>query len=386
MTRDEPAPERDEVTQLVGRPTVADSEADEDVRSTDVFEHEEIAESIAEASKPKPPEAPDGVEVPRNDGEVTMMTERTLEMLKITDEDDAADALDAADLADAADAADVSGDDEPEGEESEEITGVRERQPAGDDAEAEADEAADPDHDEDAATAESERENARKRREKVLESGPKLGRHDLPEELFATNEISSPEVQEQIKRLDELRELDPSDPTLLEDEERADASESGDWPTRLDEDSGIAEAWDVIAEELPAASDLDDDDLPDALAPTDEGDRPEIEDDEADDEWSDDTSEPAIRAPHEFVSEGYQVPLPFPIRPTAEDIRAGVAQGRVSRSVKDRVFPLPEPKALREVHMRYFDLSPKPPRDRTVFVFAGVALIILVIAFGVATC
>lgn len=382
------APEEPEVTKMIGRPTVSDSEADDDARKTDVFEQEEIAQSLAETSKPKPPEAPDGVELPTNDGEVTMMTERTLEMLKITDEDEAVDS--------------DSGETEEEGDdEDEEVTGVRERADTGagdevsedssdeqddedvdtDDDEEELEDEEDDDEDEEKETDEAKRKPLPIPRPgtkpKTLESGPKLGRHDLPEELFATNEISSPEVQEQLKRLDELGELEPSDPTLSDDE---DTPASGEWPaSRLHEDSGVDEAWEEIAEDLRTTEELDDD-LPDSL-PGDEGDE---YDDEG--EWGDDDTGDHDVPPADFVSDGYKVALPFPVRPTADDIRLGMPQGRVSRAAKDRTFPLPEPKKLGEIHTRQFNLTKKPPRDQTFVVIAIVVVIIILIAVAVASC
>ncbi len=406
--------EIEEVTRLVGRPTVADSEA-EDGRTTDVFDQEEIADSLSATKVPKPT-APDGVEPIRNDGEVTMMTERTFDMLKTTDEDEAraqrerddaakpgdpthvessdVDDDEVHDALEPIDDSDVDVDDDDDADEErgddaeepadqtvldagddeaddadEEITGVRERKNA------ESAEPATPDDDDEPALP-------KPAIAKVLESGPKLGRHDLPEELFATNEISSPEVQEQMKRLDELAELaEPSEPTKSEP---APTKPAGDaWPERLDEDSGVDEAWDVVADDLRTTEDVGlDTASPDAA--TEEVERDNFDDD---DEWEEDTSEPELAAAaSEFVSDGYKIPLPFPVRPTADDIRLGMPQGRVSNAVKDRNFPAPEPKKLNEIHRRVFDLSPPVPRDRT-WVIAAVFVVILVICVTiVASC
>lgn len=366
--------------------------AADDARVTDVFDQEQIAESL---SAPAPPEAPPGVEPLVRDAEVTVMTERTLQMLKITDEDESP----AAPAAPAPQALTPVAEDEatpdevttlaaqPESaaegnaEESDhEITGVRERQSGPLDAVA--DPVAAP-----AADAEPQPEPPGQPgppRSLALESGPKLGRHDLPEELFATNEISSPEVQEQIKRLDELAELEPSEPTATKDSADDDsADKSDDWPSRLDEDSGIDEAWDVIAEDLRKTEEIGDQAQP--LADTEELERDDF-DEEEDGEWGGDTSEPEIIAPADFVSDGYKIPLPFPVRPTADDIRLGMPQGRVSRAVKDRHYPLPEPKKLNVVHHREFELTPKPPADRTALLAAGVVVLVFAIAIAVASC
>jgi hypothetical protein len=375
----------EEVTHVVERPEFDDEEEDDeereepereepereepeedavDARETDVFDEEEIAASLAD-DKPQPPEAPEGVEPPSND-EVTMMTEKTLEMLKV-DDDDASEATED----------DETGEREaPETDEDEEVTDVRER-----DTDEEEEDDAPPSVVVEGLEPDDE-----------TPTDERLGRHDLPEELFATNEISSPVAQDQLKRIDDLAELssEPSEATEEETEEH-EARDS------LQQDSGVDEAWDVIAEDLRATEDLSETSDAEAIAAlreTDELDRADAAEEDAleeveaeplgewgdqDDEDGEETAEPEVH-PADFISDGYKIPLPFPIEPTPADIEKGLRPTRVSKSRKERTFPLPEPKTPDEVHRRTWDLTPAPPRDQTVLITIGLLIIITFIA------
>ncbi len=424
---EEPAQE-EEVTQLVDRRELEGG--DDEARKTDVFDEDEVSASLAGQS-PRPPEAPEGVE-PVTSDEVTMMTERTLDMLKVDDDDE-------------------KGDDE---EEVSEVTDVRKRRGArgvvvDETLELGAEEESDG---EDEAAPEGAEEEV-----KAPKSGPKLGRHDLPEELFATNEISSPEVREQMKMLDELADLksDPSEasevsePTIARESDKPNGSSGKGWNVSLEGDSAVDEAWQEVAQDVateaseseddsaaPAAalretdelaredvaepeettnvierpaladseaeeesepeddaddeSDAESDSDPDLDAESEEDpedDLPEVVTDfePIDDDFSEDTSEPEeIPAPTDFVSDGYKIPLPFPIRPTEADIRKGLRLGKASTSRRDATFPLPEPKKLDEVHHRRFDLTPVPPRDRTAVIVGALIVILVVAAIAVA--
>lgn len=421
----------DEVTRLVGRPLVSDSEAAEseavaeadadvdDARETDVFDEEEVARSMAEfdaereaaaaAEQPlDPPAAPDGIELPARDGEVTMMTERTMQMLTETDEtDQAGDELtpDEVTVIQAA-------------PERDEVTAVRPH-----DTGETADEPSvlvDPEIASEAELVEQAALEEVDTNDVPRADVPKLGRHNLPEELFATNEISSPEVQEHLKRLDELADLTPSsvaeddeeDELAVEPEKRAtesaEATEfapdetdaTGDWPN-LQEDSAVDEAWQFVADDLRTTEELDtikreqnaDSEGVRTLSvdALDEEEQDKVEDAESEDEDEDeedvaDISLEEIPPPEDFISDGYNIPLPYPVMPTDDDVRRGLPNGMVSEALKDRTYPLPTPRKLDHVYRQTFDLSKPPPRDRTAVVIGFFIFLILVIAISVANC
>ncbi len=54
----------------------------------------------------------------------------------------------------------------------------------------------------------------------------------------------------------------------------------------------------------------------------------------------------------DHVSEGYSIELPFAIKPTAEDAAFGVFPSTLSPSLKDRSFPLPQPKKNATLEMK----------------------------------
>lgn len=368
----------EEVTHVVERPDFddEDEEGDEEVvdaRETDIFEEEEIAKSLAD-DKRDPPEAPEGVEPPSND-EVTMMTEKTLEMLKVDDHGEA----DAQAPGDDAKTDDETTDlrEAPEGdgedEEAEEITDVHERETSDEE----------DDHPPSVVVADQAEEDE----EKTPTDAPRMGRHDLPEELFATNEISSPYAREQLNRIDDLAELSDTSEASEPEEDTDEEADEEEWDA-LHQDSGVDEAWDAIAEDLRVTEEISETSDPEvaALQDTDELERGEDEvDSEAEEEeelgeWeSEDTLEPEIH-PVDFISDGYKIPLPFPIEPTPLDIERGLRPSRASKARRNRTYPLPEPKTPDEVHTRYFDLTPRPPRDQTIIIAIGFVIVISFIA------
>ena len=299
------------------------------------------------------------------------MTERTLEMLKITDEGDAAES-DAAEGSEA-EASEAEGLDEPVSEPGEtphtedEVTDVRRKgnvKGSADVAEADeelADESSVPD---------------------PVSGKKRLGRHDLPEELFATNEISAPEVREKLEKMDELGELsDPSESSETTNKKAVEKNGEA-WNPRLQEDSGVDEAWDEIADSVSPGAEASSPDEADSFDDEDDleeiDDLEGIDDDDDDDFEGEDTGEPRID-PRDFVSDGYKMPLPFKVGPTPDDVRRGLKVSRASRARKDRIYPVPEPKKLDEIHRRVFDLTPVPPRDQTGVIVAVVVIFIALI-------
>lgn len=371
----------EEVTHIVERPEFEESDAEE-LRTTDVFDQDEVARTLAKKPVPEPPA---GVEPLSND-EVTTMTERTLEMLKITDEDEEAAAK----------------------EDEEEITDVRKRKKA-DLPKPPANGAASVEVSPELLEESAEQDDATP----VAAEGPpeeeekpaaRLGRHDLPEELFATNEISSPQVRERLEKLDDLADLasEPSEPTAAKP-----AKNGESWSLRLHEDSAVDEAWDEIAQDISAPTEsreelrdtdelerqqaeagepaVDEDEPKEEALPEEEDELYEAEPYDDEDDWVEDTSEPHVAAA-DFVSEGYRIPLPFQVGPTPDDVRLGLKPTKYSRARKDRTFPVPEPKKLDEIHRRKFNLTPPPPRDQTWAIVLFVVLVIALITIIASNC
>lgn len=85
------------------------------------------------------------------------------------------------------------------------------------------------------------------------------------------------------------------------------------------------------------------------------------------------------------ISGGYALPLPVDISPSAEAIKLGLVHSRLSREAKDAVFPRPEPKVPGEMARRVFDLAPpaaeQPPRDQSLRVIVAIVLCIILALF-----
>ena len=389
---------------------------------------------------PAPPEPPEGVVDPvRDSGEITMMTERTLELLSA--DDDTATADDAPSDNAIAGADDASSESAPE------------------DA-----------HAEDASQDETADIPLRR-----------LGRHDLPEDLFATAELSKPELDD-APRIDDLADLEddaPDDPEIagpdevtalrelppLSDDENDDTSldetsetrarwnislnsppededEDEDEDDDLDEDSESEDDLDEdsesdddhdLDEDSESDDDLDEDsdsenehDLDEDSEPDDDHDPdedlivaqaigPDLELDEdaldqaidelegvasaarerADDD-EDDLEEVAVEKPRrrqnlDFVSSGYAMELPIAIAPSRELLDAGIVRSTLSESQRDRRLPRPAPKKSGYRITHSFNLSPPPPSPSPLERLPGgagaliaVALVIVIIALLVA--
>ena len=296
-------------------------------------------------------------------------------------------------------------------------------------------------------------------REDEEPSEPRLGRHDLPEELFLTNEMDRPEdilaALEQLPPLDEL----PGDAEDAADKEAWDGAQevtqqlesplessaeevdSGwDELIELDDLREISEAPELAALDLPededsrATIELDSpfsrDDLlaqapledqlaadrsaeekkpseqifiaedysrelsssdEDELEATAEHEPPRLSEGlvapppsaaqsaaqsaatpdpvaellDPTDEFPEDVVEQILgEVAHveDFVSEGYVMPFPFAIRPTPQDLEAGILKSAVSDREKDLAFPRPMPKKLREITTRRYGYNDPPMR------------------------
>ncbi|MEZ4461895.1 MAG: hypothetical protein R3E66_19670 [bacterium] len=333
----------DEVTHIKARPQSAEpsespasnepadaiEEPEEDIRMTDVMD-----------SPLAPPSAPEGVEPQLKPDEVTMMTERTLDLMKITDEVDSVEddpnverepTVYVQDQSEPEDFASDTPDEPsiPAMEETEELGGT--------------------------SSAVEEMAAASDAVNPLEHSRPKLGRHDLPEDFFATNELEAPVDREKLR--DDLAALE----SAREEESVDDA-----WGTVEEVTSGTEET--SAAEAAPSDSAFNDDD-------------------DDDDEWDDyDDLDPVeiaaqlIEKHSDRVADVYNIPLPFEIVPTPEDLAVGLKRSTRSAAAKAASFPTPVEKEYKKAHLRTFVLTKEPPQDRTPWLIAGiVAFLVLVV-------
>ncbi len=429
---DELAERHDNEPNTVVTPEVADKAAEDRAVKSDVSEDTQPngASSTPKAAvlrrpskDPAPPEPSDNViGVIRDSDEITMMTEKTLDLLTESAEEDQEPAQTAAEEpTQLIERPEFDDDDDDQAQTSspakvviaegaEEARDVEEpTQPF---------ERPEFDDDEDDVQSEDHRED-----EKPLR---RPNRHNLPEEVFATAEIQAQKRDNEEERLDEL--------AALERGEQIDEAEG-------EEDSPMGSAkearsnWNIILDEMPPPDDeesspSDDDALRDTadLEPVDrddaavdetdefESDDPEEEDlrDTADlelpatdkdstdedstdeetpnlrldedalDEAFEDLEESAIAArqaqeeagddepvelqeigileelPPAGVNLGYEVDLPIHITPSQEALKSGLQRTKKAQKLKDRLYPRPKQKEPGVVEGRCFDLSHKP--------------------------
>jgi hypothetical protein len=270
-----------------------------------------------------------------------------------------------------------------------------------------------------------------------------VGRHDLPEDFFATAELSGPIDRNSLDPpIDELGALSEGD----ESEEQTQVTDSpldqtnqivvkdedaGDDELRATNELTLDELQSIAVARGEAAQDLDDTGLviAEAVSTQDEllaevqeppaedaaaepaavadelasGEvssleettadiRGEYEHGEAFDDDFDEEEQAAQPSASEqpshqnldFVSDGYALPLPFDVKPTAEHIAMGLKQTRVPKSVKDRSFPAPAPKKPRQVQVRRFDFTEEQPRDQSL-ALVGAVVVALIVVIGIVT-
>ena len=153
-----------------------------------------------------------------------------------------------------------------------------------------------------------------------------VGRHDLPEEIFATNEIKGSQ------------------------EEQSPGGSAGNGNGRPDY-ADVEEALQENARHAARQEHIDDewDEILERLRDTDELSKEELEEitktrDQiaiGRDEGEDDDLVEEIDPEHieEYVSEGYDKELPIRIGPTRRDVQLGLRRSTASANEKDRVFP-----------------------------------------------
>jgi hypothetical protein len=470
------AADSEEITNVTEAPEEPAAPEDEitDVREDPRRDTDE--QDAADAPAPSPPEPSEDVEgLIRDSDEITMMTDKTFEMLS---EESGKKASKPGDDADGA-PADVVSDDS-----------AADRSASSEQDQSDSDEAGEV-QDEDAESSEDELDEESEPDQVEPDQGEQEkssggGRHGLPEEVFATDEIPRQDVQQAV--LDELGELEEdADPveeddevTELIDRDADDADEGDERKSRwrivmsddIDGDEKVDEApgedgradggpvEDELAEDEPAedetaedetaedkpvedkpadepddADDLDvdpqddtaeveardqdasleedealsvevpeeDDDLDDMLdeaaelvglgeesnpVDIDGGALEPLGDDEGEDDAGRQRADTPVRAvaePKEFISEGYNLPLPVDISPSTEDIRLGLKHSRMPRALKDATFPYPKPKKRDEVSTRRFDLDPEDPADHSMLIVAGFVIGLLIIVLGAVT-
>ncbi len=129
----------------------------------------------------------------------------------------------------------------------------------------------------------------------------------------------------------------------------------------------IEDALDALSEISSPDEDIDEEDLPELdVEPIDDafedllgGDEPE--------------AAPFVQD-RTFVSEGYQLELPYRVAPTPEDIASGVKRSTATTAQKNRAFPYPQPKKIGEVQLRYYGDKP----DHSLF-YVGVGVLVLIL-------
>jgi len=203
-----------------------------------------------------------------------------------------------------------------------------------------------------------------------------MGRHDLPEDFFATNELDGPIDRETLR--DDLAAFEDK---KSEDNEKpkSTAAEAAEDDEEEDSDE---EVWE-LEEDHSETPDLENTSVPE------EEDSDEIDDDE--DEWDEyDDLDPAeisarlLEKPSDRIADVYNIPLPFEIAPTPEDLEAGIRRSKRSEAAKALAFPIPVEKKFKTAQLVTFDFTKEPPIDQSRWLIAGVIgfVVLVVLAFA----
>lgn len=186
----------------------------------------------------------------------------------------------------------------------------------------------------------------------------KRGRHDLPEEMFATDRLEDAEEENLSSRdRSDSREYERVEDAL---QENARAARQRD----------VDDEWDEILQRLRETDELSKSEIEEITKTRDQiaiG-RDEGEDGEV-------TGDEIPAELEEYVSEGYDKELPIPIGPTRRDLQLGLRRSKATSAAKDRVFPHPSPKREGEVQTRTFELV--AGSDRSIEVILGVLGIVV---------
>jgi len=289
--------------------------------SRDVVGGEE-AGAGADRGEPEPPEPPEGAEPGRADSdEVTVMTEETLETYL---EDPPRESRDVG----------VGAETEAEGGVPgavDEESGARSGSMGDGGAESE-------------YVISDEMSAGRDRRN--------LGRHDLPEEVFATSEIDQKELN-----VDSISTEAPTDDSSSEQEDPdrkvEDALRENFESLRREETN---DDWDAILSRLRETDELGSEALGELSGAAES-----VEVGYDGGPSSERNSERAAGA-EEYDSEAYGRAFPIEVGPTGRDIELGLKRSEVSARKKDRAFPYPGPKYRDEPVRRTYELR-RPGRS-----------------------
>jgi hypothetical protein len=246
---------------------------------------------------PKPPEPSEDVEgVIRDSDEITMMTDKTLDMMRLDDEgggdaveeDEGTDVVEKGEVVEEDEDTDVVEKDEVV-EEDEDTDVVEKDEVSGDDestnvveknevdgAPDDAPESGDTSEDEEETTNVIDRDELDSDTSDEDESDEEAeqsnggGRHGLPEDVFVTNEIPSQSAQESV--LDELGELEEEDDDFDLDEGLAESSEEpSESEEEVERDDGERRArWRIVMSDDQKSVDDEWEDVADELRDTDE--------------------------------------------------------------------------------------------------------------------
>ncbi len=197
-----------------------------------------------------------------------------------------------------------------------------------------------------------------------------VGRHDLPEEIFATNEISESEAEESVgpgNGEQPTHEANPRDADYADVEE---ALQKNAREARRQKQ--VDDEWDEILDRLRETDELSKEEIEEI---TKTRDQIAIGRDEGDDEVDEQGVPEEIE---EYVSEGYRKQLPVEVGPSRRDVQLGLRRSDVSDQEKDRVFPYPSPKREGQVERHVYRL--RAPTDHSLKVIIGVvgAVIVLI--------
>jgi hypothetical protein len=203
-----------------------------------------------------------------------------------------------------------------------------------------------------------------------------VGRHDLPEEIFATNEISESDGGESVGPGDELENGRTAHEANTGGADYADVEEALQKNAReARRQKQVDDEWDEILDRLRETDELSKEEIEEI---TKTRDQIAIGRDDGDDEVDDEEVPEEIE---EYVSEGYGKQLPVEVGPSRRDVQLGLRHSEATEEEKDRVFPYPGPKREGEVEQHVYQL--RASTDHSLKVILGV-LGAVVVLIGVA--
>ena len=210
-----------------------------------------------------------------------------------------------------------------------------------------------------------------------IDTGGGQGRHDLPEEIFATNEIESSARDEEAEpssgeyEAAEFSDSDSVDYTEVEEALQENARQAK-------RQKHVDDEWDEILQRLRETDELSKEEIEEI---TETRDQIAIGRDEGEDGDEEEVPEEI----EEYVSEGYEKEILIDIGPSGRDMQLGILRSRASSEEKDRVFPYPGPKQEDQVVRRVFEFEEPSQTDHSLKVIVGlVGIVFFLIVSAVA--